>query len=139
MKKAFYFFLLIILVSGCEKLRELLTFEISNSANIEIPATGLLNSPFVSPVAVPVSSQQTFANNNTTAELVKDVRLTKLTLTIVDPSNENFDFLKSIRIYIGTSEDDKVPLAYLNTVPTGVSSIELVSENTQLDQYIKAS
>lgn len=140
MKKALTLIpLFLLLFSGCDKLDRLLTFEISSSEEIKIPASGLINTPLISPVPVTVNSQQSFENNNTRADLVKDVRLVKLTLKIVDPATENFDFLKSIQIYIGSSTDDKVLLASLDQVPTGVSTIELVSGNSKLDKYIKAS
>lgn len=140
MKKTIFILpLLLLLLFSCDKLDRLLTFEIDHTDTIKIPASGLLNTPIVPPVPVTMSSQESFKNNNTAANLVKDVRLSKLTLTITDPAAENFDFLKSIKLYIGTDESDKVLLASLDQVPTGVSSIELVSGNTQLDKYIKAS
>lgn len=131
--------LMLLLFVGCEKINELLTFEITSSDTIKIPASGLIDAPLIAPVPVPVNSQQSFENNNTKADLVRDVRLVKLTLTIVDPAAENFDFLDNIKIYIGTSGEDRVLLASLDEVSTGVSTIELVPGNTQLDKYIKAS
>ena len=139
MKKALFLFpLLLLLLGGCKKLDQLLTFEITNSEQIKIPASGLVNTPLITPVPVTVNSKQSFENNDTKAELVKDVRLTKLTLTIVDPAAENFNFLQSIRIYIATNSNDKILLASLSQVPTGVSTIELTPENSPLDEYIKA-
>lgn len=139
MKKTLLFLPLILLAFfGCKKLNELLTFELSHSENIKIPASGLLNTPIISPVPVTMSAQESFKNNNTSANLVKDVSLTRLTLTITDPASENFDFLKSIKIYIGTDGSDKVLLASLDNIPTGVSAIDLVSSNARLDKYIKA-
>jgi hypothetical protein len=139
MKKALLLLpFLLLLCPGCKKIDQLLTFEISEAQDITIPASSLLSIPIIAPVPVTANSKQRFENNNTKAELVKDVRLTKLTLTIVDPAAENFDFLKSIRIYIGTDQNDKVLLASLDNVPTATSSIELLSENTKLDTYIKA-
>lgn len=131
--------LLLLLFVSCEKINDLLTFEITSSETIKIPASGLIDAPFIAPVPVPVNSQQSFENNNTKADLVRDVRLVKLKLTIVDPAAENFDFLDNIKIYIGTSGEDRVLLASLDKVPTGVSTIELVSANEQLDNYLKAS
>lgn len=140
MKKVIFFLLFFCLVIlSCKKLNQLLTFEISNSENIKIPASGLVNVPYISPVPVTMNSQESFKNNNTHANLVKDVILKKLTLTITDPATENFNFLKSIRISIGTDQNDKVPLASMDNVPTGVSTIELISNNSKLDKYIKAS
>jgi len=140
MKKALLLLpLFLLFFFSCKKLGQLLTFEISNSEDIKIPASGLVDLPVISPVPVTMNSEESFKNNNTTANLVKDVRLTKLTLTISDPATENFNFLKSIKIYIGTDQSDKVLLASQDNVPTGVSSIELISSNAQLDKYIKAS
>lgn len=131
--------LFLLATSGCKKLNELLTFEISNSETFKIPASGLVGVPIISPVPVTVHSEESFENNKTNANLVKDVRLKKLSLTIIDPASENFNFLKSIRIFIGTDQNDKVLLASLDDVPTGVSTIELISNNSKLDKYIKAS
>lgn len=140
MKKALILLPLVLLFSaGCKKAAQLLTFEISNAQDIKIPASGLVDLPFISPVPVTMNNQETFENNHTAASLVKDVRLDKLTLTIADPATENFDFLKSIKIYIGTDESDKVLLASQENIPTGVSTIELTPGNEQLDKYIKSS
>ena len=79
-----------------------------------------------------------FLNNNTKASLVKNVSLTKLSLTIIDPQAQNFNFLKDIKIYIGTDESDKVLLASLDNIPMDVATIELVPSNSKLDTYIKA-
>lgn len=131
--------LLLVVLFGCKKIEQLLTFTISDSENIKIPASGIINTPFISPVPVTMSSQDTLKNNNTAASLVKDVSLTKLTLTIADPATANFDFLKGIKIHIGTDQSDTVLLASLDNVPTGVSTIQLVPTNAKLDKYIKAS
>ena len=140
MKKVIFVCLLsVFAILSCKKLSELLTFEISNSENIKIPASGLVSVPLIAPVPVTMNSEESFENNNTKANLVKDVSLTKLTLTIIDPATGNFNFLKSITIYIGTDQNDKVLLASLDNVPTGVTTIELISHNSKLDKYIKAS
>ena len=140
MKKVVLFMLVSSLsVLGCKKLNELLTFDINSSENITIPASTLISVPIISPVPVTVNSQESFENNNTKANLVKDVILKKLTLTITNPATENFNFLKSIELSIGTDDDDKIPLASLNNIPVNVSAIELISSNSKLDKYIKAS
>ena len=140
MKKVLYSLFFFLLFAGaCKKINELFTFQISDSQNIKIPASGLLNVPVIAPVPVTMNSQESFENNHTNANLVKDVKLSKLTLTITDPASENFNFLKSIKIWIGTDQNDKVPLASLDNVPVDVSVIELISDQQKLDKYIKAS
>lgn len=124
---------------SCKKINNLLTFEIANSENIKIPASGIISVPLIAPVPVTVNSQESFENNNTKASLVKDVMLNRLTLTITDPASENFNFLKSIKISIGSDDNDIILLASLDKIPTDVSTIELVSSNAKLDKYIKAT
>lgn len=133
-------FLLLIGLMSCEKINDLLTFEISASENIKVPGSPVfVPTPVVLAVPVTTKSDETFKNNNTAADLVKDVTLSKLTLTITDPTTENFDFLNNIEILIGTDQNDIVPLASLSNVPKGVSSIELTPSGSKLDKYLKAS
>jgi hypothetical protein len=72
---------------------------------------------------------------------VKDVTLDRLTLTVTNPSTQNFDFLKSISIYIATDAagSNKVLLASLPSVPTGQTSISLNPTSAKLDMYLKGS
>lgn len=139
MKKVICCLLLLWSTTSCKKLQNLLTFEISSTENIKIPATSLVTIPIISPVDVPVNSEESFEQNNTRANLVKEVVLQNLTLTITDPATDNFNFLKSISISIGTDQNDKVEIASLDSVPLGVSTIQLKPKNIKLDKYIKAS
>ncbi|HEV7622288.1 MAG TPA: hypothetical protein VGO09_11155, partial [Flavisolibacter sp.] len=139
MKKTILFCTALVLFYSCKKISQLLTFDISDSQTIQIPPSSPVNAPVISPVPVSTNSQQTFQNNHTTASLVKNVSLQKLTLTVTSPSSGNFDFVKTIKIYIGTSTSDSVLLATKDNIPTGVSSIELTPSNVQLDKYIKGS
>ena len=131
---------LFLIFTGCKKIQQLLTFYIEDSQSIRIPATPLFGSIVsLTPLTVTTKSDDTFKNNNTRADLVKDVSLNKLTLTITDPSGQNFDFLQKIEIYISTNANDQIRLAYLDQIPRGVSSIELISTNAKLDTYLKAA
>ena len=124
---------------GCKAIDKLLTFYVEDTENIQIAASFPVGvAAPLSPVAVPTQSKQTFQNNNTRADLVKDVSLNQLTLTIADPTSENFDFLRSIEIYISTNASDQILLASLGAIPTGVQSITLTPTNARLDAYLKA-
>jgi len=130
---------LFMLVTGCKKIDQLLTFYIDDTQNIRIPASPVLGTLVsLTPLSVTTQSDDKFRNNNTRADLVKDVSLNKLTLTITDPNGQNFDFLQRIEIYISTNANDQVRLAYLDQVPRGVNSIELTSTNAKLDNYLKS-
>ncbi|HEX8428115.1 hypothetical protein [Hymenobacter sp.] len=141
MKKILFLFPLMLLLAtvGCEKIDKLLTFYIEDSQNIKVSSSFPLGKIVpLTPLTVTTRSEEKFSNEGTRADLVKDVSLNRLTLTITDPSSENFDFLRSIKIYISTDSNDKVLLASLEQIPQGVKVISLKSNNAVLDKYIKA-
>ena len=91
-----------LVAAACEKIDNLLTFYIEEEETITVeshfPIGALVP---LTPVTVTTNSEETFKNNKTRAELVKDVTLNRLTLSITEPATENFDFLKKNRdLYI---------------------------------------
>lgn len=142
MKKLLLLFplLALLLAVGCKKIDKLLTFYVEDSQNIRIASNFPIGALVpLTPITVPTQSQEKFSNAGTSADLVKNVSLNRLTLSITDPSSQNFDFLRRIEIYISTDQNDQVLLASLDQVPTGVSSISLTPTNAVLDKYLKAS
>jgi hypothetical protein len=144
-KKSYLILLPFLLLSavGCKKILNLLTFQVSDSSSFTVPGT-----PFISGASlnIPVltvrtTAQSTYQNNNTSAAYVQDVTLDRLTLTVTNPSTQNFDFLKSISIYIATDAagSNKMLLASLPSVPTGQTSITLNPAGGKLDMYLKNS
>lgn len=140
-----YLFLLPLLLLGlgsCKKILSLISFQVSDSSSFTVPGT-----PFITGAAlnIPVltvrtTAQSTYKNNNTSAAYVQDVTLDALTLTVTNPSTQNFDFLKSISIYIATDAagSNKVLLASLASVPKGQASISLTPAGGKLDMYLKS-
>ena len=130
---------LFLVFTGCKKIDQLLTFYIEDSQTLRIPATPLFGTvASLTPLTVTSKSEQAFSGNNTSASRVEDISLDKLTLTVTSPSGQNFDFLQKIEVFIGTNANDQVRLAYLDQVPRGVSSIELLSTGAKLDTYLKS-
>lgn len=136
---ALFIFLGLTIIS-CSIIDNLLSFNISKQYSFEIPS-GI-------PVGVPISAStpemtndtnQEFENNNSNVNLVKDVRLKELKLTITDPTEQTFSFLKSVHLYISTTNDNEIEIAYLDDINSTENYINLISTNKKLDQYIKAS
>lgn len=122
--------------TSCEKLEGLLTFNIKQETNMEVPAAPVL---ITDPVLLPpvrVTASEEFKSNK--AKMVKDIVLNQLDLTVTSPQNANFDFLKDIEIYIAVEGKSDVKVAYLTEVPQGVKTISLKTTNVKLDEYIKA-
>lgn len=134
-----YIFSFAMLTVACSEVDDLLTFNIRNSTEITVPSASPFNLPFDIPVGeVATNSSQEFENNNTAVEYVKNVSLKELDLSVVSPKNQNFDFLKSIHLYISTNDQDEVEVAFAENIPKGVTSVEMETTGVQLDKYIKA-
>jgi hypothetical protein len=132
-------FSLAFLVS-CQDVDDLLTFTISHEASITLENSSPLNLPFeIATPDITTNSNQEFDNHNTRADLVKDVKLEQVKLTITDPASKTFSFLKSIHIYISTNSNDEIELAYLDNISSTSNSLDLNTTDEKLDTYIKAS
>jgi hypothetical protein len=124
---------------SCDAIDDLLSFTVSNETSIQIKSTSPINLPteIVTP-DVTTNSSSEFKNNKTEAGLVKDVKLKSLNLSITSPDGKTFTFLKSIHLYISTTDSDEIELAYLDDINSTTNMIELMSINARLDRYIKA-
>lgn len=132
--------LLMLFVFSCSVVDKLLTFTISDEYTFTVPSGIPVGLPLsVTTPDISSSSSTEFQNNNTNANLVKDVKLSKLQLTITEPTDKTFSFLKSIRIYISTDGTDEVELAYLEDINVTTNTISLTTTNNKLDKYIKSS
>ncbi|WP_417941919.1 hypothetical protein [Flavobacterium sp. RS13.1] len=128
-----------VFLTSCDVIDDLLTFSISNETSIKIKSTSPINLPseIITP-EVTTNSSSEFENNKTKANLVKDVKLRSLILAISDPSDKTFTFLKSIHLYISTTESNEIELAYQDNISTTANSIHLICTDSKLDEYIKA-
>lgn len=138
--------LLLLVVSvfafSCKEIDKLLTFDIEHSQNMTFSSGFPVNTLQVfAPVDVTTHSEDEFKNNRTKSELVKNVSLTSLKLTITDPAAEDFSFLKTVEIFISLPDGSKeIRLAYVENVPQTIgNTLDLTSTNAKLDEYLKAS
>ena len=123
-------------VSSCKKL---FTFEVSDSTTTTVDVNFL---PFKIPKEIPTlpittNSEKEFAQNNTKVELVKEIILKQLDLTITSPNDKTFSFLKSIEVYISADGEEETKLAWNNSVQSDAKSIELETTDSALDRYVK--
>ena len=141
MKTKIFAFLTILslFIVSCSAVDKLLTFTISNSTTFKVQSGGLLDSPFeVATPDVTTNSTSEFKNNNTRTDLVKDVKLDELKLSITSPADKTFSFLKSVHMYISTDANDEIELAYQDNINSTSNAINLTCTSEKLDKYIKA-
>lgn len=128
-----------LLISSCDTVDDLLSFSISNDTTIEIKSTSPINLPSeISTPDVTTNSSSEFENNKTKASLVKDVKLRSLKLSITNPEDKTFSFLKEIHLYISTDSNNEIELAYQTNITSTSKTIDLICTDERLDQYIKA-
>jgi hypothetical protein len=139
MKKFFLALVLpALLFIGCKKGG--ISFSISDETTIRVESSSPLNLPFeLTTMDVTTNSQQEFENNRSSKNLVKEVYLDELKLTITSPSSKTFSFLKNIQIFISTDANNEIELASLDNIASTAQSISLNVSPQNLEKYIKAS
>lgn len=124
--------------TGCKKLG--VNFTINNQTNFRVESSSPINLPFeMGTPDVTANSSQQFGNNNTAANLIKEIKLEELKLSITNPSAKTFSFLKSVEIYISTNSNDEILLANLSNISSTAQSINLTTTTQDLSSYVKAS
>ncbi len=125
-------------ITGCKKLG--VNFSINNQANFRVESSSPINLPFeMGTPDVTTNSSQQFDNNNTAANLIKEIKLEELKLSITNPATKTFSFLKSVDIYISTNSNNEILLASLSNISSTAQSISLTTTAQDLSSYVKAS
>jgi hypothetical protein len=124
---------------SCKKIDKLTQFNIRHSQQVTIPSSTGVNLPFnILTPDITTNSESTFASNNTRKDLVEEIKLTNMTLTINSPQGGNFNFLKSISIYIKAEGLNETKVAWKDSVPNNQSkTLTLDVSNANLKEYIK--
>ncbi len=138
MKK--YLILLLIPVSllACEKLKDLLRFDINAETEFTIPRNSVVPIPDIITPKTTSNFNEQIDNNDTRKDLVKEVKLTEFTLTIEGPSQANFDFVESMSLSIQTDSLPAIQVASISDIPeTGLTTLDLVTSEAELDEYVK--
>ncbi|WMN12833.1 hypothetical protein QYS49_34760 [Marivirga salinae] len=142
--KTTYFLLIttFLIFTGCnlqEKIDKITTFNITNSTEFTVPSSTLVDVPIdIGTPDINTSSKQTFENNNTRADLVENVNLSELKLSITNPNDRTFSFLKSLKIYISNDAEGKTLIAENQDISENVgSTLNLETTGTDLSEYIK--
>ena len=140
MKKQVLIFGCIILgILGCKEIDKLTKFNMRFNETIIIPSSTGINLPFnILTPDLETNSASTFAINNTRKDLVQEIKLTKLDLTVTSPANADFSFLKSISVFISADGLSETKIAWKDNVPSDAGTIlNLEVTGVDLKEYIK--
>lgn len=141
MKQILFILTVAVGLTSCEKARELTQFRIETNTTVTIPSASGVNLPVtILTPDVETNSTSTFENNNTRADLIEEIRLESSNLQITSPSSANFDFLKSIEIYIQADNLPETLIAEKQDIQNGQGqSLQLDVTGVDLTEYMTKS
>jgi hypothetical protein len=124
---------LLMIFSSCKKTKdkvdEFTQFDLSYSTNFSVPSSSTTN--FSTP-NIATNTGSSYPNNKTTYELVDEVKLTKFNVVA---SAGNFDYLKSLTIFMQADGLPESQIATISNIPTGVSNFDMTLNDVNLKDY----
>lgn len=156
MKRTSLLFVLVLaLLAGCKKevenIEKILSFDITNTKEFTAPML-LVNLAYneqkkdpnysmpLPVTGVSSSAEADFQKNGTTTNLVKNIVVKELILTLPDNSPETFSFLEKMDVYI-TMADGSEPMLMAfnrNIDPDVKRRLVFTPTETTMDKYVKA-
>lgn len=141
MKKTIFFLIVAtacIINLSCKKTKEevdkLTEFDIDYTTNLTVPSQTLaLNVPvdFTTP-DISTNSNNKFLENNTTKDLVSEIKLSKFKISV---ATGNLDFLKSLNIYIKSSSGETL-IGSKTNIPNGIMETNLDLLDVNIKNFI---
>jgi hypothetical protein len=137
--RLFILLFLVIAFYGCDEINKLTQFEIDYDEDVVIPSATGIDIPFnISTPDISTNSESEFSVNDTRKDLIQSIYLQSMTLTVTQPGDGDFGFLKSIALYIRADGLDEVKVAWQDEVPENVGqTLELETSDVDLQEYVK--
>jgi hypothetical protein len=143
MKKSFILFTIAIcvIVAACSKVKDLanISVDLPYSQQVSVPVDtsyvagvpipGGITLPFPS-VPFATNSKDIMAQYKTSADKIIKVSLKGLSLQILSPAGQNFDFMDSIQIYMSATTQPEVLIAHQYEISKGQTTLTLVTDTS---------
>jgi hypothetical protein len=116
MKKVFIPTVIILITAfyfGCKKKKTNVEFDVQYTTDIIVPTYSVAQETYsfvTNDILTNMSSQ--LSNNNTTADLVGEVKCTKFDVSVKTPTTGSVDFIKQMRFYINATNLPEQQVAY---------------------------
>ncbi len=124
---------------GCKKINNLLTFNISYLDTESVPPNSFVGIPlnFITG-NIAASDSSEYQINHTAPGLVRHAYLKSMTLTILSPNGQNFNFVQSVSISLYTPSLGSTRVAYLDSIPASPGNqLTLMTTNADIVNYIQ--
>lgn len=122
---------------SCKKLDKLTTFHLEYKSAVTVPANSVINLPLsLASPDITTNYQSNFENNNTNKDLIEEIKLDKMNITVKAPQGTNLDFLKSVEVYISAEGLDEIRVASKFDIADGLTSLDLDYISDNLKDYV---
>lgn len=128
------------LASSCKKVEDLISFGFNIKNDFSLPPKLPINTPIEIPsIPLDYNASETFEQNNTRADLVREIKAEYIQLVITEPAGQDFSFLKDIELSLTIDGKNPKIVAWKYDVPDAIGQ-ELSLDVTQdaLDEYLKS-
>ena len=138
MKSAIVLVSMMLLAVSCEEVNELTKFDIEYDKSFTVPATLGIDTPIsISTPDITTNSEEKFSGNDTKKDLIEEIVLKELVLTLESPTNSDLSFLKSLTLYIDADGMDETEIASSESIPDDIGkSLEMETPSVDLKEYI---
>lgn len=129
---------LVTLLFGCSK-DGFTKFDVDYEATIVIQnGTGISVPVSILTPDIESNSESEFEVNDTRKDKIQHIRLTAMSLEIVSPAGQEFDFLEDIELFISADGVDEILLGYVYNMNNSVGNvINITCSQSDFQEYIK--
>ena len=141
MRVLFYSLLAVtISLTACKKLKQALNISITVPYDDVVTVAGIPGDPHVGSglkeslpvISIPTNSEEILEDNESAVSLVTSVKLSKLNVNMLLPTNQDFGVMDSVWIYISANGVSEQLAAYNYNVPDTGRTIELTPADADL-------
>jgi hypothetical protein len=131
--------LVVLCATSCKKINEALTFQMGYTSKITYSPSSGINLPFdLFTPDITTNAESEFSSRNTNKDLIDKITLKELKLAITSPTDQRFDFLSSIEVYIQATGLGELKIAEsLNILDNVGNTLTLTVAENDLAPYIK--
>lgn len=130
--------LLFLSFASCEQVDELTQFEMDYTTSFTIPGTLGMDVPIdLQTPEIQTNSTEKFSGQDTREDLVEEIVLQNMNLSIQSPSDGDFSFLNGLTIYLSAEGMEEIKVAWKDSIPEDPgSTLELETATADLKEYI---
>ena len=138
MKSGIFLVSVMLLTVSCEEVNDLTKFDIEYDKSFTVPATLGIDTPIsISTPDITTNSEEKFSGNDTKKNLIEEIIMKELVLTLQSPSDSDLSFLKNLTLYIDADGMEEREIASRMSIPNDIGkTLEMETPSLDLKEYI---